>query len=98
MIRGGSARDVSSAVTRVESLAESSRKKISFTHFISLPINNDRVQQSFSEFKNAVLDKCSMVGYGYHSHFNAIDIMLLGVAVVLYTGILVWCSIRSVYL
>ncbi|XP_007558346.1 activating signal cointegrator 1 complex subunit 1 isoform X1 [Poecilia formosa] len=50
---------VSSAVTRVEVLVESFRKKQPFTHFLSLPLNDSKVQEGFQTFKDEVLRQCS---------------------------------------
>ncbi|TNN03468.1 hypothetical protein fugu_000497 [Takifugu bimaculatus] len=50
---------VSSAVTRVEVLVESFRKKQPFTHFLSFPLNHPQVQEGFLKFKEEVLQQCS---------------------------------------
>lgn len=52
---------VSSAVTRVEVLVESFRKKQPFTHFLSFPLNHPKVQEGFLKFKEEVLQQCSKV-------------------------------------
>ncbi|XP_074475170.1 activating signal cointegrator 1 complex subunit 1 isoform X1 [Sebastes fasciatus] len=50
---------VSSAVTRVEVLVESFRKKQPFTHFLSFPLKDPKIQEGFLSFKDEVLKQCS---------------------------------------
>lgn len=50
---------VSSAVTRVEVLVESFRKKQPFTHFLSFPLSHPKIQEGFLRFKEEVLEQCS---------------------------------------
>lgn len=50
---------MSSAITRIEVLTDSGRSKQTFTHFISIPANQDVIQEGFTEFKRDVSD---MVG------------------------------------
>ncbi|XP_056153296.1 activating signal cointegrator 1 complex subunit 1 isoform X2 [Lampris incognitus] len=50
---------VSSAVTRVELLIESFRRKQPFTHFLSFALNDPKIQEGFVRFKNEVLEQCS---------------------------------------
>ncbi|XP_074519811.1 activating signal cointegrator 1 complex subunit 1 [Halichoeres trimaculatus] len=50
---------VSSAVTRVEVLVESFRRKQPFTHFLSFPLNDPKVQEGFLTFKEEVLKQCA---------------------------------------
>ncbi|XP_061083801.1 activating signal cointegrator 1 complex subunit 1 [Conger conger] len=50
---------VSSAVTRIEVLMESFRKKQPFTHFLSFPLNHPQIQEQFLKFKEEVLEQCS---------------------------------------
>ncbi|XP_034563374.1 activating signal cointegrator 1 complex subunit 1 [Notolabrus celidotus] len=50
---------VSSAVTRVEVLVESFRKKQPFTHFLSFPLKDPKVQEGFLTFKEEVLKQCA---------------------------------------
>lgn len=59
IITGAQKAAVSSAVTRVEVLVESFRKKQPFTHFLSFPLNDSKVQQGFQTFKDEVLRQCS---------------------------------------
>lgn len=50
---------VSSAITRVELLCDSFRKKQPFTHFLSFPLNHPTIQQGFSKFRDEVLEQYS---------------------------------------
>uniref|UniRef100_A0A3Q2GBU2 Activating signal cointegrator 1 complex subunit 1 n=1 Tax=Cyprinodon variegatus TaxID=28743 RepID=A0A3Q2GBU2_CYPVA len=59
VITGAQKSAVSSAVTRVEVLVESFRKKQPFTHFLSFPLNDSKVQEGFQTFKKEVLQQCS---------------------------------------
>uniref|UniRef100_A0A3Q3WKK5 K Homology domain-containing protein n=1 Tax=Mola mola TaxID=94237 RepID=A0A3Q3WKK5_MOLML len=59
VITGPNKAGVSSAVTRVEVLVESFRKKQPFTHFLSFPLNNPDIQEGFLRFKEDVLQQCS---------------------------------------
>uniref|UniRef100_A0A147B4Q2 Activating signal cointegrator 1 complex subunit 1 n=1 Tax=Fundulus heteroclitus TaxID=8078 RepID=A0A147B4Q2_FUNHE len=59
VITGSQKAAVSSAVTRVEVLVESFRKKQPFTHFLSFPLNDGKVQEGFQKFKDEVLRQCS---------------------------------------
>ncbi|XP_034049573.1 activating signal cointegrator 1 complex subunit 1 [Thalassophryne amazonica] len=59
VITGPQRAAVSSAVTRVELLVESFRRKQPITHFLSLPLNNPKIQEGFLGFKEKVLEHCS---------------------------------------
>ncbi|KAE8284131.1 Activating signal cointegrator 1 complex subunit 1 [Larimichthys crocea] len=59
VITGSHKAAVSSALTRVELLLESFRKKQPFTHFLSLPLNDPKIQEGFLRFKDEVLKQCS---------------------------------------
>ncbi|XP_044033993.1 activating signal cointegrator 1 complex subunit 1 [Siniperca chuatsi] len=59
VITGSHKAAVSSAVTRVEVLVESFRKKQPFTHFLSFPLNDPKIQEGFLRFKDEVLQQCS---------------------------------------
>ncbi|XP_028285917.1 activating signal cointegrator 1 complex subunit 1 [Parambassis ranga] len=59
VITGSSKAAVSSAVTRVEVLVESFRRKQPFTHFLSFPLNDSTIQEGFLKFKDEVLKQCS---------------------------------------
>lgn len=61
VITGSQKAAVSSALTRVEVLVESFRKKQPFTHFLSLPLNDSTIQEGFLRFKDEVLQQCSQV-------------------------------------
>ncbi|KAM8730702.1 activating signal cointegrator 1 complex subunit 1 [Acanthopagrus schlegelii] len=59
VITGSHKAAVSSAVTRVEVLVESFRKKQPFTHFLSFPLSDPKIQEGFQRFKDEVLEQCS---------------------------------------
>ncbi|XP_061564005.1 activating signal cointegrator 1 complex subunit 1 [Cololabis saira] len=59
VITGSQKAAVSSALTRVEVLMESFRKKQPFTHFLSFPLNHSSIQEGFLRFKDEVLQHCS---------------------------------------
>ncbi|XP_041829759.1 activating signal cointegrator 1 complex subunit 1 [Melanotaenia boesemani] len=59
VITGAQKAAVSSALTRVEVLVESFRKKQPFTHFLSFPLNDSKIQTGFLRFKDKVLQQCS---------------------------------------
>ncbi|XP_051925699.1 activating signal cointegrator 1 complex subunit 1 isoform X1 [Hippocampus zosterae] len=50
---------VSSAITRIEVLVDNFRKKQPFTHFLSFPLNDPKIQEGFLRFKDDVLEQCS---------------------------------------
>ncbi|CAB1343963.1 unnamed protein product [Coregonus sp. 'balchen'] len=57
VITGSQKAAVSSAVTRVELLVESFRRKQPFTHFLSFALNHPQVQDGFLRFKEEVLEQ-----------------------------------------
>uniref|UniRef100_UPI003AAEC6F4 activating signal cointegrator 1 complex subunit 1 n=1 Tax=Centroberyx gerrardi TaxID=166262 RepID=UPI003AAEC6F4 len=59
VITGSHRSAVSSAVTRVEVLIESFRRKQPFTHFLSFALNDPQIQEGFLRFKEKVLEQCS---------------------------------------
>ncbi|KAL2078576.1 hypothetical protein ACEWY4_026261 [Coilia grayii] len=59
VITGAQKASVASAVTRLELLIESFRRKQPFSHFLSFPLNHPRVQEGFLSFKEEVLEQCS---------------------------------------
>ncbi|AWP17844.1 Activating signal cointegrator 1 complex subunit 1 [Scophthalmus maximus] len=52
VITGSHKAAVSSAVTRVEVLVDSFRRKQPFTHFLSFPLNDPKIQEGFLKFKD----------------------------------------------
>lgn len=62
VITGPQKSAVASAVTRIEVLLESFRRKQPFTHFLSFALNQPQVQEGFQHFKAEVLEHCSQVG------------------------------------
>lgn len=61
VVTGSHKAAVSSAVTRIEVLIEGFRKKQPFTHFLSFPLNDSKIQEGFLSFKDEVLQQCSEV-------------------------------------
>ncbi|XP_036402867.1 activating signal cointegrator 1 complex subunit 1 [Megalops cyprinoides] len=59
VITGQQKASVTSAVTRIEVLVESFRRKQPFTHFLSFPLNHPQIQERFLKFKEEVLEQCS---------------------------------------
>uniref|UniRef100_A0AAV2LHF8 K Homology domain-containing protein n=1 Tax=Knipowitschia caucasica TaxID=637954 RepID=A0AAV2LHF8_KNICA len=59
VVTGAQKSAVSMAITRLEILIDSFRKKQPFTHFLSLPLNQPQIQQGFLKFKEDVLEACS---------------------------------------
>ncbi|XP_030630395.1 activating signal cointegrator 1 complex subunit 1 [Chanos chanos] len=59
VITGAQRSAVVSAVTRVEVLMESFRRKQPFTHFLSFSLNHPHVQEGFLRFKEEVLEQCA---------------------------------------
>lgn len=57
-IIGRDVKTVRQAKIRIDVLVDSARKKAPFTHFISIPICKDDIQQRFLQFKKEVLEKC----------------------------------------
>uniref|UniRef100_A0A671QGT5 K Homology domain-containing protein n=1 Tax=Sinocyclocheilus anshuiensis TaxID=1608454 RepID=A0A671QGT5_9TELE len=58
VITGAHRAAVASAVTRVEVLIDSFRRKQPFTHFLSFALNHPQVQQGFLRFREQVLELC----------------------------------------
>lgn len=54
---GTSRRSIISARNRIDLLVESSRKKVQFTHFLSIPLTDKNIIDAFREFKNDVIHK-----------------------------------------
>lgn len=44
---------------KIDILIETSRSKLEFTHFISIPGNSDEVKENFEKFKREVLKNCN---------------------------------------
>ncbi len=61
VITGAHRAAVASAVTRVEVLIDSFRRKQPFTHFLSFALNHRQVQQGFLRFREQVLERCGQV-------------------------------------
>uniref|UniRef100_A0A8C2EDK6 Activating signal cointegrator 1 complex subunit 1 n=1 Tax=Cyprinus carpio TaxID=7962 RepID=A0A8C2EDK6_CYPCA len=61
VVTGAHRAAVTSAVTRVEVLIDSFRRKQPFTHFLSFALNHPQVQQGFLRFREQVLERCGQV-------------------------------------
>lgn len=68
VITGAQRASVASAVTRLEVLIDSFRRKQPFTHFLSFALNHPSIQEGFLKFKEKVLEQCSQV-MGYSGPF-----------------------------
>ncbi|KAG1676668.1 Activating signal cointegrator 1 complex subunit 1 [Nymphon striatum] len=58
VIKGVDKKGVTSAYTRLSIIADSSRQKQMFTHFISIPLTNENIEKNFETFKENVLQHC----------------------------------------
>lgn len=54
---------VISARHRIDLLIETSRKKIHYTHFLSIPLNKKEIIDNYNSFKNNVLGKYDKTTY-----------------------------------
>lgn len=59
VVTGAHRPSVSSAVTRIEVLIDSFRRKQPFTHFLSFALNHAQVREGFLRFREEVLEHCS---------------------------------------
>ncbi|KAL2715647.1 activating signal cointegrator 1 complex subunit 1 isoform X2 [Vespula squamosa] len=57
VIIGSDRRGILSARHRIDLIIEVSRKKLSYTHFLSIPLNTDEIIKNFNSFKNDVIQK-----------------------------------------
>lgn len=62
-VTGSAKNQVLSACHRIDLIVESSRSRMGFTHFISLPLNTQDLQQSFKIFKEQVLESVASEPY-----------------------------------
>ena len=58
VITGSNRKGVVSAKTRIEILIDTSRQRMPFTHFLSIPIVSENIKSTFEEFKTDVLQNC----------------------------------------
>ena len=58
VITGPNRSGVVGARSRIEVIAESSRQKIPFTHFLCFPLYNSDLERKMDEFKVKVLKDC----------------------------------------
>lgn len=68
VIIGSDRRGILSARHRIDLLVEVSRKKFSYTHFISIPLNTDEVIANFNSFKSDVIKKFGGVARGVYEY------------------------------
>lgn len=54
---------VVSARHRIDLLVEASRKKIRYTHFLSIPLNTEEIIDKYQSFKNDLLEKYGKTPY-----------------------------------
>ncbi|XP_032674206.1 activating signal cointegrator 1 complex subunit 1 isoform X2 [Odontomachus brunneus] len=54
---------VASARHRIDLLVETSRKKIRYTHFLSIPLNTKKIIDKYNSFKNDILEKYDKATY-----------------------------------
>lgn len=52
-----------SARHRIDLLVEASRKKIRYTHFVSIPLNTKEIIDKYNSFKNDILEKYDKATY-----------------------------------
>lgn len=52
-----------SARHRINLLMEASRKKIRYTHFLSIPLNTEEIIDEYNTFKNDILEKYDKAMY-----------------------------------
>ncbi|KAL7292945.1 hypothetical protein TKK_0013398 [Trichogramma kaykai] len=57
VIIGRSKRDITRARNRINILVETSRKKLPFTHFVSVPCNTPEIIENFKRFQENILKK-----------------------------------------
>ncbi|KAK3907243.1 Activating signal cointegrator 1 complex subunit 1 [Frankliniella fusca] len=58
VVTGITRESVVRARRRIELIALTARQKQQFTHFLSLPVNNDTIKNAFSKFQEQVLAEC----------------------------------------
>jgi len=61
VINGRDRQGLLSAKTRIDLLVESARQRQPFTHFISIPVNSEPIQDRFGEFKDDIVRFCGEV-------------------------------------
>ncbi|KAK6631955.1 hypothetical protein RUM44_006985 [Polyplax serrata] len=55
IIRGSSIKDIILAKKCIDAVVSSSRQKLTFTHFVSVPTNSDEIKRNFMNFKEEIL-------------------------------------------
>lgn len=83
---GPEKRGVIRAWNRIQIIAESSRSKQDFTHFISLPLNQSMLKESFLELKRDILRECSGVRGLDESLFQAPEMLHVTLGVMALMG------------
>ncbi|KAK7601474.1 hypothetical protein V9T40_008915 [Parthenolecanium corni] len=58
-IRSKRKENVAAAYRRIQIMVDAARRKHTHTHFISIPLTNERIKKRFIEFKNSVLENFS---------------------------------------
>lgn len=59
VVSGTQRHNVVRCCNRIDVMVCSARQKQPFTHFISLPVNSNQLQEAFKQFKDEVLETCS---------------------------------------
>ncbi|XP_033228166.1 activating signal cointegrator 1 complex subunit 1-like [Belonocnema kinseyi] len=73
IIIGADRRKILSARNRIDLLVETSRKKMPFTHFLSIPMNKDNIIRGFNQFKSEVLNKTAKGARGVNESIFQTD-------------------------
>ena len=66
VIQGADKTGVISAMTRIEVLVASARSRLSFTHFVSVPLCEHNFTERFEEFKHLILEDDNKVSLTNH--------------------------------
>ncbi|XP_057327157.1 activating signal cointegrator 1 complex subunit 1 [Microplitis mediator] len=69
VITGKNRSSVISCRQRIDLIVESSKKKIPFTHFVSIPLNEETIINNFIKFKNEILNDSEIMSKGLMEDF-----------------------------
>lgn len=58
VVTGPSRKGIESAKIRIDSIVDGARQKTQFTHFLSIPLNDQACKNGFLDFKDAILRSC----------------------------------------
>ena len=76
VIIGSDRRNIISARTRIDLLVETSRKKMPFTHFLSIPMTHENIIAGFKKFKSEVLNSTGKGARGVNESIFQADARL----------------------